>query len=352
MHAAESFRDDEGHPRRTELRRRISGCARGGGGDLGRVFLPPSTLSIPLNVGVSVTLDLVVRSPARLRTRGVQNSRAVATSFARGVPGSRRAKRRFVSSMELPASGAVRRVRRGTPVPDPTTRFAPIPSGCCTSARYRRVASHPARAVVLLRIEESTRRGAPDFVSAIFEDLAWLASPWGAVRARVSLSTTIALHFALVDEGDVSASSLAQTSVGKRAARPDGLLSRARAALSSSERSERLDRGDPYALGWTLGSGGASVAWMAHEHQGRAARSRNFSETSSARKETPARTIMCHGTMRYKVEVVRGRNLFESTHVTVARLWVRFLSIRTIPVAGRDGKSSQAMMGPPLRRAR
>jgi glutamyl-Q tRNA(Asp) synthetase len=213
----------------------------------------------------------------------------------------------------------------------PTTRFAPSPSGLlhighAYSAWFSSQASQDGR--FLLRIEDIDQtRCRPEFVSAIFEDLAWLGLSWEEpvrvqsdhfedYRSALSLLSGEGLLYpCFCTRADIRASAIAPHG-------PDGPLYPGTCrALSSSERSERMERGEPYALRLDVEEAvqrSGQLEWH-DEHQGvHSAQPELFGDVVLARKETPASYHLCVTVddALQEVEVVtRGEDLFESTHV-------------------------------------
>ncbi len=217
----------------------------------------------------------------------------------------------------------------------PTTRFAPSPSGLlhighAYSAWFASQAAKGGR--FLLRIEDIDQtRCRPEFVSAIFDDLSWLGLTWEKpVRvqsehfedyrsALTRLSEMGLLYPCFCTRAEIrrEIEGAANAPHG-----PDGPLYPGTCRfLSTSERDERVESGEPFALRLNVGEAARRVGqleWRDEQHGVLTARPEMFGDVVLARKETPASYHLCvtvDDALQGIEVVTRGEDLFEATHV-------------------------------------
>jgi glutamyl-Q tRNA(Asp) synthetase len=198
--------------------------------------------------------------------------------------------------------------------------------GHAYSALFAHRAAGPGR--FLLRIEDIDRtRARPQFVEAIYEDLAWLGLAWEQpVRVQSEhfedysvaldrLSSAELLYPCFCTRADVRAAVHAPHG-------PDGPVYPGTCrALSPSERNERLARGDAYALRLDTDEAvrrTGPLAWTDEAAGERSLRAKAFGDVVLARKEMPASYHLCvvvDDALQGVELVTRGSDLFEATHV-------------------------------------
>lgn len=217
------------------------------------------------------------------------------------------------------------------------TRFAPSPTGYlhlghAFSALF---AEHQARAAggrFLLRLEDiDPTRCRPQFAEAILDDLAWLGLHWdGPVRTQsqhLDDYRTALTH--LQDRGLLYPCFCTRKEIEAEIARsshaphgPDGVLYPGTCrALDPSERRERLDSGQPYALRLDMLAAIAqagSLTWRDLEAGTKTARPEIFGDVVLARKDTPTSyhlAVVWDDALQGISLVTRGHDLFEASHV-------------------------------------
>lgn len=217
------------------------------------------------------------------------------------------------------------------------TRFAPSPTGelhlgHAHSALFAFAEARKARGRFLLRIEDIDRtRCRPEFTQGIFEDLAWLGLDWERpVRIQSG-------HFddyrAALDRLDAMGLLYPCFCTRKDIARevdgaghaphgPDGPLYPGHCRhLSASERAERTESGQPFALRLDMAEAARQIGpltWRDRERGEQTARPELFGDVVLARKDTPASyhlAVTVDDALQGVTLVTRGVDLFEATHV-------------------------------------
>jgi len=223
-----------------------------------------------------------------------------------------------------------------SPVPPPTTRFAPSPTGLlhlghARSALLAHRAAREAGGRVLLRIEDiDPARCRPEFTEAIGPDLAWLGLDWdGPVRVqsrhlpeyRAALDALAArglLYPCFCTRAEIAREVAA---IGAAPHGPEGVLYPGTCRrLSGAERAARVAAGDPYALRLDMtaaleAAGGPPSYEEAGEGRLRCDPVR-FGDAVLARKDTPASYHLCvtHDDALQGITLVtRGEDLRAST---------------------------------------
>jgi len=234
------------------------------------------------------------------------------------------------------------------------TRFAPSPTGLLHlgNAYSAMLAFDVARAAggeFLLRIEDIDQtRCRPEYEAAAYEDLGWLGLDW---RTPVRRQSDHFADYAAVIErlrgmGVVyrcflSRKELAEAALGAPHA-SDGVPP-APPRIGPDEEAERLGRGEAFA--WRLNIGysqdllGEEFARLAFEEMGAGpngehgivrARPELLGDIILGRKDTPASyhiAVVHDDALQGVTDVIRGEDLFESTHVHV--LLQRLLGLPT-----------------------
>ncbi|OAN65523.1 tRNA glutamyl-Q(34) synthetase GluQRS [Magnetospirillum moscoviense] len=221
--------------------------------------------------------------------------------------------------------------------PPIVTRFAPSPTGLlhlghAHSALFGWKAARVAGGRFLLRIEDiDPVRCRPEFVAAIFEDLAWLGLEWESpVRVQSSHLADYAAALARLDamgllfpcfctrkdiEAEINAS-------GHAPHGPDGpvypgLCRR----LDPAQRAERLASGQPHAVRLDMAKAVDLVGQLDWRDQAAgivAARPELFGDVVLARKDTPTSyhlAVTVDDALQGVNLVTRAADLFEATHV-------------------------------------
>ncbi|WP_448658980.1 tRNA glutamyl-Q(34) synthetase GluQRS [Sphingomonas sp. CJ99] len=217
------------------------------------------------------------------------------------------------------------------------TRFAPSPTGALHlgHALSAVTADHAARAAggrFILRIEDlDGGRSRKEWVDAIFTDLAWLGLGWETpvwfqsrrldsyAAALDRLRTAGLLYPCFCTRAEIARESAASLSAPHG---PDGPVYPGTCrSRSAAERAERIARGDAHS--WRLNVAAAMdragrLEWH-DRHAGRiAARPGLFGDVVLARKDAPASyhlAVTLDDAAQGVTLVVRGRDLFDATHV-------------------------------------
>lgn len=223
------------------------------------------------------------------------------------------------------------------------TRTAPSPTGYlhlghAYSAGMAYLRAQRAGGRFLLRIEDiDTTRCRPEYVAAIFEDLAWLGLRWEEparhqsqhfgdyTRALDRLAARRLLYPCFCTRKQIQAEVAA---AGHAPHGFDGVIYPGTCrSLSAAERSERMARGDAYALRLDLAAACAQVRrWPLSWHdEGEGVRQvtpdllqAGFGDVVLARKDIPASYHLCvaHDDALQGVTLVtRGRDLLAATHL-------------------------------------
>lgn len=206
------------------------------------------------------------------------------------------------------------------------TRFAPSPTGylhlghAASAVFAARCAGDDGR--FLLRIEDIDQtRARPEYIEAIYEDLAWLGLTWETpVRVQSAhfddyqkvldrLADRDLLYPCFCTRKDIQAE-IAR--IGNAPHGPDGALYPGTCRhLSASERAERIAAGESYALRLDMGramkQGGKRLYWHDRAAGRQVATPEIFGDVVLARKDTPT---------SYHVSVTRDDHLQEISLVT------------------------------------
>lgn len=179
-----------------------------------------------------------------------------------------------------------------------------------------------------MRIEDIDQtRSRPEFVEAIFEDLAWLGLNWELpVRVQSQhfsdyrtaldrLSHEGLLYPCFCTRADIRAADNAPHG-------PDGMVyPGACRSLSAVERDDRISRGDVFALRVDMAEAvrrTGNLTWIDESAGEQTVNAKQFGDVVLARKETPASYHLCvvvDDALQGIELVTRGVDLFESTHV-------------------------------------
>jgi glutamyl-Q tRNA(Asp) synthetase len=213
-----------------------------------------------------------------------------------------------------------------------TTRFAPSPTGYLHLGHayaavnaWRRARNAGGR--FLLRLEDiDPTRCHPDFAAAIQDDLRWLGVDWdGPVRVQSAclldyravldhLAARGLVYPCFCTRADIAASSAA-------AHGPDGtpVYPGTCRTLSASERQERIEAGERYALRLDMQQAGQPGLWFEEEGEGRIpCHPEAFGDVVLARKDAPASYTLCvtHDDAAQGITLVtRGEDLKAATSV-------------------------------------
>ncbi|MEQ8195743.1 MAG: tRNA glutamyl-Q(34) synthetase GluQRS [Rhodospirillales bacterium] len=218
------------------------------------------------------------------------------------------------------------------------TRFAPSPTGLlhlghAYAALFAHRAARETGGRFLLRIEDiDTGRCRREFIDAIYEDLAWLGIDWEKParrqsehfadykRALEALEKMRVLYPCFCTRKDIAAEIERS---GHAPHGPDGpLYPGICRALPPGERTERVNKGDAYALRLDMEKARAltgPLTWFDRRNGKTIAAAPDiFGDVVLARKETPASyhlacTLDDH--LQGITLVTRGEDLFAATHV-------------------------------------
>lgn len=218
------------------------------------------------------------------------------------------------------------------------TRFAPSPTGYLHLG-HAHSALFAARAAgndrFILRIEDiDGTRCRPEFTEAIFEDLAWLGLQWEEpVRlqsahmddyraALARLDAMGLLYPCFCTRADI-AREIAGASSAPHQAGPDGPLYPGTCRhLSHTERSERLNQGQPHALRLDMAKAlqhvNTPLHWLDLTKGLVTATPDIFGDAVLARKETPTSyhlAVTVDDALQGINLVTRGEDLFAATHL-------------------------------------
>ncbi|ABC24528.1 glutamyl-tRNA synthetase, class Ic [Rhodospirillum rubrum F11] len=231
-----------------------------------------------------------------------------------------------------------RRDAAKAPADAPTTgRFAPSPTGLLHLGHaYSALLAHDSRRAeggrFLLRLEDiDPQRCRPEFETAILEDLTWLGVRWDATPRRQSehwadyraalarLDEAGLLYRCFCTRSEIAAEVARSPSAphGPEGAPYPGLCKR----LDPAEVADRLAKGDAYALRLDTAKALARcgpLVWHDAEAGAVVARPDLFGDVVLARKDTPTSyhlAVTVDDALQQITHVVRGRDLFEATHV-------------------------------------
>jgi len=217
------------------------------------------------------------------------------------------------------------------------TRFAPSPTGHlhlghAYSARVAWLAARAAGGRFLVRIEDiDPTRCRREFEDSILADLEWLGLDRdGAIRRQADHLEDYAGALARLDEAGLiypcfctrkeirrEIAAIGNAPHGPAGPRYPGTCRR----LTAAERTERVDRGDPYALRLDTAkaaAGAGALTWHDREAGTIAADPLRLGDVVIARKDTPTSyhlAVTVDDAIQGITLVTRGRDLFESTHV-------------------------------------
>lgn len=213
----------------------------------------------------------------------------------------------------------------------PTTRFAPSPTGLlhighAFSALFAQRAAQGCRFV--LRIEDIDQtRCRPEFIEAIYEDLAWLGLEWERpVRVQSEHFDLYMSSLLRLDEmGLTYLCFCTRADIQHALGAPHGpegpVYPGTCRALSKSEQEDRIASGQAFAVRLRMDDAaqmGGALSWRDHERGGQTARPQDFGDVVLARKETPASYHLCVvvDDAKQGIEIVtRGDDLFRATDV-------------------------------------
>jgi glutamyl-Q tRNA(Asp) synthetase len=219
------------------------------------------------------------------------------------------------------------------------TRFAPSPTGYLHLGHaFAAIMAARAATRFLLRIEDiDTARCRPEFVDAIFEDLAWLGLRWeepvlrqsqrfAAYRAALDRLQAQGLLYPCFCTRKEIADEIARA--GDAPSGPEGHLYPGTCrGLSRGERESRIARGEAYALRLDAALAAKRAGALAFEEQGAgpngecgviAVDPMLFGDAVLARKETPASyhlAVVADDAHQGVSLVTRGNDLFAATHI-------------------------------------
>jgi glutamyl-Q tRNA(Asp) synthetase len=222
----------------------------------------------------------------------------------------------------------------------PVFRFAPSPNGQlhlghALSALMNRDLARAAGGRFLVRIEDiDPGRSMPSFEAAILDDLAWLGLDWEKPVRRQSehlaehdhaldqLNRRGLLYPCFCTRGDIRAASQAGPHD------PDGapLYPGTCRSLSAGERTQRINRGDPFALRLNMQKAlaeiGAALAWTEIGNAGKtkdiAADPAAWGDVILARREVRTSyhlAVVVDDAAQGVTHVVRGKDLYHATSV-------------------------------------
>lgn len=217
------------------------------------------------------------------------------------------------------------------------TRFAPSPTGylhlghAASAVFAARNAGDDGR--FLLRIEDIDQtRARPEYIEAIYEDLAWLGLTWETpVRVQSAhfddyqkvldrLADRDLLYPCFCTRKDIQAE-IAR--IGNAPHGPDGALYPGTCRhLSASERAERIAAGESYALRLDMGramkQGGKRLYWHDRAAGRQVATPEIFGDVVLARKDTPTSyhvSVTLDDHLQEISLVTRGEDLFFASHL-------------------------------------
>lgn len=217
------------------------------------------------------------------------------------------------------------------------TRFAPSPTGelhlgHAHSALFAFAEARRSGGRFLLRIEDIDRtRCRPEFTQGIFEDLAWLGLDWERpvriqsghfddYRAGLDRLDAMGLLYpCFCTRKDIARE---VDGAGHAPHGPDGPLYPGHCRhLSATERDERKESGQPFALRLDMAEAARRIgplAWYDRERGEQTARPELFGDVVLARKDTPASyhlAVTVDDALQGVTLVTRGVDLFDATHV-------------------------------------
>lgn len=232
---------------------------------------------------------------------------------------------------------------------DVVTRFAPSPTGHlhlghAYSALLAAGTAKQSGGRFLLRIEDIDQgRCRPEFVDAIFEDLAWLGLQWEEpVRTQSAHFDDYARYLSRLTERNLvypcfctRKEILAEVErAGAAPHGPEGTVYPGICRnLSAGEREARIDSGQPHALRLNMERALAMISqleWTDIDAGPQTAEPEPFGDIVLARKDTPSSyhlAVSVDDHIQCISLVVRGVDLFEATHVH--RLLQELLNLKT-----------------------
>ncbi len=220
------------------------------------------------------------------------------------------------------------------------TRFAPSPTGRlhlghAFSALVAFKQAQAAGGQFLLRIEDIDRgRCRAEFIDAIYEDLAWLGLTWG-MPVRVQSE-----HFAdyqttletLIDKGVAYPCFCTRKDIQKEIKRapsaphgPEGAIYPGTCRdADKTAANARIDAGEAHAwrlnLDAALAITGRNLTWNDKKRGIISAEPHILGDVVLARKDTPTSyhlSVVCDDALQNITHVVRGEDLFHTTHIHV-----------------------------------
>jgi glutamyl-Q tRNA(Asp) synthetase len=216
------------------------------------------------------------------------------------------------------------------------TRFAPSPTGWlhlghAYAALFAQEKAEGGRFLIRLEDIDGTR-ARPEYEEAIFEDLAWLGLSWESPVRRQSdhWDDYRAALAKLEARGLLYPCFCTRREIQEEIARagnapqgPDGPLYPGTCRnRSASERSERIAKGEAYALRLDVAKATRVVSkelvWSDRGHGSFAAKPDVFGDVVLARKDTPASyhlAVVVDDALQGITLVTRGEDLLEATHL-------------------------------------
>lgn len=222
--------------------------------------------------------------------------------------------------------------------PPEVTRFAPSPTGLlhlghAYAALFAAEQAHQTGGRFLLRLEDiDTTRTKPEYEDALYADLAWLGLQWETPVRKQSahlddyqkaldrLTARSLLYPCFCTRREIQ-EEIAQA--GHAPHGPDGALYPGTCrGLTKDERTQRIGRGDPYALRLDIAAAKAAVSeplnWTDLDHGTHEAHPEIFGDVVLARKETPTSyhlAVVVDDALQGITLVTRGQDLLEATHL-------------------------------------
>ncbi len=252
-----------------------------------------------------------------------------------------------------------------TPSDEFITRFAPSPTGLLhmghaysALAAFNQAKARGGR--FLLRIEDIDQgRCRPEFVEAIFEDLAWLGLTWEEPVRRQSehFEDYAAALQALKDMGVAYPCFCTRKDIQKEIQRAPSAPHGAEGpiypgtcrTIDRTDAVARIAAGQPHAwrlnLGAALSITGANLSWQDQIRGTIVAAPELLGDVVLARKDTPTSyhlSVVWDDALQGVTHIIRGEDLFDATHIHV--VLQKLLDLPTPQychhklLAGSDGK--------------
>jgi len=220
------------------------------------------------------------------------------------------------------------------------TRFAPSPTGLLHKghAYSALLAYQYARAndgEFILRIEDIDQgRCRPEFLDAIFEDLAWLGLTWSTpVRIQSGHFTDYQKALQTLKDRDIAYPCFCtRKDIQKEISRapsaphgPDGAIYPGTCrTINKAQATARIEAGDTHAwrlnLAAALAVTGKDLVWHDEIRGEIAAAPDLLGDVILARKDTPTSyhlSVVCDDALQGVTHIIRGEDLFHATHIHV-----------------------------------